>query len=78
MSFLLAAVDLAEKLLTFEAGQRITAADALSHAYVWHYHKPMDEPVTRDPLRLEHEVGRVSDRERKLMCTAGFIPGLCY
>ena len=49
------AVDLAEKLLSFAADQRITAADAVDHAYVWHYHQPIDETPTV-PLRLEHEV----------------------
>ncbi|CAO3606941.1 unnamed protein product [Mucor fragilis] len=38
------AIDLLEKMLTFDPRQRITAEEALSHPYLAPYHDPTDEP----------------------------------
>ncbi|RLV96963.1 hypothetical protein DV515_00012271 [Chloebia gouldiae] len=42
------AVDLLEKMLVLDTDKRITAAEALAHAYFAQYHDPDDEPVA-DP-----------------------------
>ncbi|KAG7820208.1 hypothetical protein KL919_001605 [Ogataea angusta] len=39
------AIDLLEKLLTFNPKKRITVEEALNHPYVSFYHEPNDEPV---------------------------------
>lgn len=39
------AIDLLEKMLTFDPRKRITAAEALAHPYLAPYHDPSDEPV---------------------------------
>lgn len=39
------AIDLMEKMLCFDARQRITADEALRHKYFAQYHDPYDEPV---------------------------------
>ncbi|KAG0738999.1 hypothetical protein G6F22_002439 [Rhizopus arrhizus] len=39
------AIDLLEKMLTFDPRKRITAEEALSHPYLAPYHDPTDEPV---------------------------------
>ncbi|KAI9009136.1 putative mitogen-activated protein kinase [Hyaloraphidium curvatum] len=39
------AVDLLERMLVFDPQKRITAAEALGHAYLAPYHDPDDEPV---------------------------------
>ncbi|KAI9262786.1 mitogen-activated protein kinase HOG1 [Sporodiniella umbellata] len=40
------AIDLLEKMLTFDPSKRITAEEALSHPYLSPYHDPTDEPVS--------------------------------
>lgn len=37
-------LDLLKKMLVFDPAKRITAADALRHPYLKHYHDPTDEP----------------------------------
>lgn len=45
MSFCFAlAVDLLEKMLILDSDKRITASEALAHAYFVQYHDPDDEP----------------------------------
>ncbi|EIE88086.1 hypothetical protein G6F46_006183 [Rhizopus delemar] len=39
------AIDLLEKMLTFDPRKRITAEQALSHPYLAPYHDPSDEPI---------------------------------
>ncbi|GMF63680.1 unnamed protein product [[Candida] boidinii] len=39
------AVDLLEKLLTFNPKKRLTVEQALEHPYVSFYHEPNDEPI---------------------------------
>ena len=38
------ALDLLEKLLTFDPSKRITVEEALEHPYLETYHDPADEP----------------------------------
>lgn len=42
------AIDLLEKMLTFDPRKRICAADALAHPYLARYHDPNDEPVAAE------------------------------
>lgn len=42
------AIDLLEKMLTFDSRKRIVAADALAHPYLAPYHDPTDEPVASE------------------------------
>jgi mitogen-activated protein kinase 1/3 len=46
------AVDLLEKMLTFNPAKRITVEEALSHPYLAQYHDPDDEP-TATPIPEE-------------------------
>jgi p38 MAP kinase len=39
------AIDLLERMLVFDPRKRITATEALAHAYLSPYHDPTDEPV---------------------------------
>ncbi|GAB5571448.1 mitogen-activated protein kinase 14 isoform X1 [Prionailurus iriomotensis] len=48
------AVDLLEKMLVLDSDKRITAAQALAHAYFAQYHDPDDEPVA-DPYDQSFE-----------------------
>lgn len=53
-SVVLIAVDLLEKMLVLDSDKRITAAQALAHAYFAQYHDPDDEPVA-DPYDQSFE-----------------------
>lgn len=50
------ALHLLEHLLSFNAGDRVTAELALSHPFLHEYSCTTDEPVCLKPLHLEHEV----------------------
>ncbi|CAL1277724.1 unnamed protein product [Larinioides sclopetarius] len=50
------ALDLLDKMLTFNSHKRITVEDALSHPYFTEYYDPDDEPVAEEPFKLEMEL----------------------
>ncbi|KAF8796993.1 Mitogen-activated protein kinase 1 like protein [Argiope bruennichi] len=50
------ALDLLDKMLTFNSHRRITVEDALSHPYFTEYYDPEDEPVAEEPFKLEMEL----------------------
>jgi mitogen-activated protein kinase 7 len=49
------AVDLLEKLLRFDPGDRISVEEALEHEYVKAYHESEDEPVHKDSFDFAFE-----------------------
>lgn len=55
-SFLSAALDFLEKILTFNPMDRLTAEEALAHPYMADYSFPLDEPVSLHPFHIEDEV----------------------
>lgn len=58
------AVDLLEKMLVLDTDKRITAAEALAHAYFAQYHDPDDEPVA-DPYDQSFESRELEIEEWK-------------
>ncbi|KAJ3603447.1 hypothetical protein NHX12_028193 [Muraenolepis orangiensis] len=50
------AVDFLERILTFNPADRLTAAGALSHAFLQQYACAEDEPTSRQPFRIEDEL----------------------
>lgn len=60
------AVDLLEKMLVLDTDKRITAAEALAHAYFAQYHDPDDEPVA-DPYDQSFESRELDIEEWKSM-----------
>lgn len=60
----LLAVDLLEKMLVLDTDKRITAAEALAHAYFAQYHDPDDEPVA-DPYDQSFESRELEIEEWK-------------
>ncbi|CAL8295931.1 unnamed protein product [Gadus morhua 'NCC'] len=50
------AVDFLERILTFNPADRLTAAAALSHAFLKQYSCAEDEPTTKQPFRIEDEL----------------------
>lgn len=50
------ALDLLEKMLTFNPHNRIKVEDALAHPYLEQYYDPADEPVAQTPFTFETEL----------------------
>ncbi|XP_076369329.1 mitogen-activated protein kinase 1-like isoform X1 [Tachypleus tridentatus] len=50
------AVDVLDKMLTFNPHKRITVEEALAHSYFQEYYDPADEPVAEEPFRLDMEL----------------------
>jgi mitogen-activated protein kinase 1/3 len=50
------ALDLLEKMLTFNPHNRIKVEEALAHPYLDQYYDPQDEPVAQEPFRFEMEL----------------------
>ncbi|KAK6054759.1 hypothetical protein COOONC_07737 [Cooperia oncophora] len=50
------ALDLLDKLLTFNPQKRIDIDQALAHPYFVQYHDPTDEPICEDPFTYEMEL----------------------
>ena len=51
------AVDLLERMLTFNPNKRITVTEALQHPYLSQYYDPEDEPVASEPFDFHMELG---------------------
>ncbi|XP_021957237.1 mitogen-activated protein kinase 1 [Folsomia candida] len=49
------ALDLLDKMLTFNPHKRIGVEDALAHPYLEQYFDPADEPVAEEPFKLDME-----------------------
>lgn len=49
------ALDLLDKMLTFNPNKRITVEEALAHSYFSQYYDPSDEPVAEEPFNLDME-----------------------
>ncbi|XP_034946461.1 mitogen-activated protein kinase 1 [Chelonus insularis] len=50
------ALDLLDKMLTFNPNKRIVVEDALAHPYLEQYYDPADEPVAEEPFRFDMEL----------------------
>lgn len=50
------ALDLLDKMLTFNPHKRIVVEDALAHPYLEQYYDPADEPVAEEPFKFEMEL----------------------
>nr|CAD7438567.1 unnamed protein product [Timema bartmani]CAD7453454.1 unnamed protein product [Timema tahoe] len=50
------ALDLLDKMLTFNPHNRIGVEDALAHPYLEQYYDPADEPVSEEPFRFIMEL----------------------
>ncbi|MQL86526.1 hypothetical protein Taro_019058, partial [Colocasia esculenta] len=63
-----AAIDLVEKMLTFDPRQRITVEEALAHPYLATLHDISDEPVCLTPFSFDFEQHALSeDQMRELI-----------
>ncbi|XP_031272770.1 mitogen-activated protein kinase homolog MMK1 [Pistacia vera] len=59
------AIDLVEKMLTFDPRQRITVEDALAHPYLASLHDISDEPVCMSPFSFDFEQHALSEGQMK-------------
>ncbi|KAG6742352.1 hypothetical protein POTOM_053223 [Populus tomentosa] len=60
-----AAIDLVEKMLTFDPRQRITVEDALAHPYLTSLHDISDEPVCMTPFSFDFERHALTEEQMK-------------
>ncbi|RIA96497.1 CMGC/MAPK/ERK protein kinase [Glomus cerebriforme] len=61
------AIDLLERLLTFDPAQRITVDKALEHPYLAVWHDPNDEPVCPEPFDFSFEAVDDPDQMRAMI-----------
>ncbi|KAJ4723775.1 Mitogen-activated protein kinase [Melia azedarach] len=59
------AIDLVEKMLTFDPRQRITVEDALAHPYLGSLHDISDEPVCLSPFSFDFEQHALTEGQMK-------------
>ena len=71
------ALDLLEKMLTFNPHKRIQVEDALAHPYLDQYYDPQDEPVAQEPFKFEMELDDLPKERLKMLIfeeTGSFRP----
>lgn len=61
------ALDLLEKMLTFDPQRRITVEEALEHPYLSIWHDPADEPVCNEKFEFSFESINEMDELRKMV-----------
>ncbi|KAL6726480.1 hypothetical protein Aduo_008447 [Ancylostoma duodenale] len=59
------ALDLLDKMLTFDPNKRITVEEALAHPYLDEYYDPNEEPVCEHPLTYEMELDDLPKEQLK-------------
>ncbi|XP_073147137.1 mitogen-activated protein kinase homolog MMK1 isoform X2 [Henckelia pumila] len=59
------AIDLVEKMLTFDPRQRITVEDALAHPYLNSLHDISDEPICTTPFSFDFEQHALTEEQMK-------------
>ncbi|KAJ4980366.1 hypothetical protein NE237_031203 [Protea cynaroides] len=59
------AIDLVEKMLTFDPRERITVEDALAHPYLASLHDISDEPVCSTPFSFDFEQDALTEEQMK-------------
>ncbi|CAN6483752.1 unnamed protein product [Victoria cruziana] len=59
------AIDLVERMLTFDPRQRITVEDALAHPYLASLHDISDEPVCSTPFSFDFEQDALTEEQMK-------------
>lgn len=71
------ALDLLEKMLTFNPQRRIKVEEALEHPYFEQYYDPSDEPVAQEPFKFDMELDDLPKEELKQLIydeTGSFRP----
>ncbi|KAJ4971281.1 hypothetical protein NE237_004380 [Protea cynaroides] len=61
------AIDLIEKMLTFDPTRRITVEEALAHPYLARLHDIADEPICPEPFSFEFERQALTEEQMKEM-----------
>ncbi|ESQ37454.1 hypothetical protein EUTSA_v10002582mg [Eutrema salsugineum] len=61
------AVDLVDRMLTFNPNRRITVEEALNHQYLAKLHDPNDEPICEKPFSFEFEQQPLDEEQIKEM-----------
>uniref|UniRef100_A0AAF6YUK9 Mitogen-activated protein kinase 1 n=4 Tax=Laurasiatheria TaxID=314145 RepID=A0AAF6YUK9_BOVIN len=72
------ALDLLDKMLTFNPHKRIEVEQALAHPYLEQYYDPSDEPVAEAPFKFDMELDDLPKEKLKELIfeeTARFQPG---
>uniref|UniRef100_A0AAY4BJQ4 Mitogen-activated protein kinase n=1 Tax=Denticeps clupeoides TaxID=299321 RepID=A0AAY4BJQ4_9TELE len=72
------ALDLLDKMLTFNPHKRIEVEEALAHPYLEQYYDPTDEPVAEAPFKFDMELDDLPKEALKELIfkeTARFQPG---